>query len=165
VYLSIPIPIPIPIPATATVSRTGSLSTRFHAGSVPGSLFVAKKCLAPLPSRSLGRGPCRCRCLVTGTAAPEQCTARVARLDIVRSVESSRKGLGGTMSNPARPGERHISACSDAGCWGCRCRCLLHRTRGEIRCDAQHWAASATRATLLRNRSTVEDRPCTLMTS
>ena len=27
-----------------------------HAGSVPGSLFVAKRCLAPLPSRSSGRG-------------------------------------------------------------------------------------------------------------
>ena len=27
-----------------------------------------------------------------------------------------REGIAGTMSNPARPGERHTPACSDAGC-------------------------------------------------
>ena len=48
-------------------------------------------------------------CLVAWRAAPERCTAGVARLDIVRSVQCSREGIAGTMSNPARPGERDIS--------------------------------------------------------
>ena len=55
-------------------------------------------------------------CLAAGTAAPELWSAGVARLDIVRSVECSWKDIVGTMSNPARPGERQRTACSDAIC-------------------------------------------------
>ena len=45
-------------------------------------------------------------CTVAWKSAPERWTARVARYDIVRSVEDSRMGIVGTMSNPARPEER-----------------------------------------------------------
>ena len=53
-------------------------------------------------------------CLVAWRGAPERCTARVARLDIVRSAERSWMGIEGTMSNPARPGGSHIPADSGA---------------------------------------------------
>ncbi len=41
-----------------------------------------------------------------GTDAPDGSTSRVARYDIVRFVACCREAGAGTMSNPARPGER-----------------------------------------------------------
>ena len=76
-------------------------------------------------------------CIVAGRAAPGRCTAGVARLDIVRSVKRSRKGIAGTMSNPARPGERHTPACSTRDTVRCRCRCRCRCSLFADRCSVQ----------------------------
>ena len=52
--------------------------------------------------------------LAAGTDAPERCTARVAQYDIVQCVTGIRWPETGTMSNPARPGERQMPARSGA---------------------------------------------------
>ena len=76
-------------------------------------------------------------CLVEWRGAPGRCTAGVARYDIVRWVRHSRMGIVGTMSNPARPGERQRSAGSGSGSDGLSLSQSQSETR-RPRAPSQH---------------------------
>ena len=87
---------------------SGSAGLLVRRGNCSGRLSVVPS------ARSRGGGLKDCdradgasaACLVAWRGALGRCTAGVARLDIVRGVQCSREGIAGTMSNPARPGER-----------------------------------------------------------
>ena len=100
-----------PNPDGATASRCAGLLARLRRPSVAHRRGREKGGLKNC-DRANGTPAA---CFVAWRGAPGRSSAGVARLDIVRDVEGSRQGIGGTMSNPARPEERQKPACSDAG--------------------------------------------------
>ena len=108
----------------------GLASRGQHAGSVPGSLFVAKRCLAPLPSRPSGRGPASPR--QSAVSNQRQPSAAANSIPTPRTSRAHR-GVPG-------PPPYNATSCAHRGVPGTalclRCPTGLHPRSAQSRCRA-----------------------------
>ena len=96
----------------ATVNSSRRLTTRFRAGSVPGSRFVAKRCLAPLP----GAAPEPANILRhTGACRVRHCARATSQRRVARRTMSNRATLAADRSGAAIQDRRRPPACHRRG--------------------------------------------------